>query len=99
MPDNDSRHRQLYMTQSSVSKHIAALERELGIALFHRQGRGAEPTDFCLQFSAEARGILRLYESALRRAKTAARSGETKVLISSIPRAVLRGPFSSTGSL
>lgn len=39
---------QLYMTQSSVSKHIAALERELGIALFHRQGRGAEPTDFCL---------------------------------------------------
>ena len=79
---------QLFMTQSSVSKQIAALERELGIALFHRQGRGAEPTDFCRQFSEEARGILRLYESALRKAKTFARNGDSRVLISSIPAVI-----------
>lgn len=79
---------QLFMSQSSVSKQIASLERELGIPLFRRQGRGAEPTDFCRQFSAEARGILRLYESALRKAKTFTRSGESRVLISSIPAVI-----------
>ncbi len=35
----------LGVAQSSVSRQIAALERELGVVLFHRHARGLEPTE------------------------------------------------------
>ena len=37
--------RLLGITQPAVSKHIAALETEIGAALFVRYGRSVEPTD------------------------------------------------------
>lgn len=36
---------QLHLTQSGVSQHIQALERDLGIPLFNRVGRNLIPTD------------------------------------------------------
>ena len=36
--------RQLFVAQPAVSKQIAALERELGFALFHRTNRGVSLT-------------------------------------------------------
>ncbi|MCS7040859.1 MAG: LysR family transcriptional regulator, partial [Caldilineales bacterium] len=37
--------RRLHLSQPAVSQHIQALERELGIALFHRQGRQVKLTE------------------------------------------------------
>lgn len=36
---------ELHVSQAAVSRTVAALERRLGAALFHRTPRGAEPTD------------------------------------------------------
>ena len=35
----------LFMTQSSLSRHVSALERELGMALFDRTASGVEATE------------------------------------------------------
>ena len=43
----------------SLSQAIAGLERELGVALFHRVGRGVKPTDAGLNLIGPARQVLR----------------------------------------
>lgn len=48
----------MLLTQSTVSQHIAALEKELGMRLFDRTGRGAELTDGGRLFSQHVRQIL-----------------------------------------
>ena len=50
---------QLYIAQPSLSQAIAGLERELGVALFHRVGRGVLPTDAGEQLIGPARQVLR----------------------------------------
>lgn len=50
---------QLYIAQPSLSQAIAGLERELGVALFHRVGRGVLPTDAGKQLIGPARQVLR----------------------------------------
>ena len=50
---------QLYIAQPSLSQAIAGLERELGVALFHRVGRGVKPTDAGLNLIGPARQVLR----------------------------------------
>ena len=50
---------QLYIAQPSLSQAIAGLERELGVALFHRVGRGVKPTDAGEQLIGPARQVLR----------------------------------------
>ncbi|HJC48364.1 MAG TPA: LysR family transcriptional regulator [Candidatus Lachnoclostridium pullistercoris] len=47
---------QLYMTTANVTKHIAALERELGFALFERKSRGIQLTEEgkkCVPYAAQ----------------------------------------------
>lgn len=51
--------RALGVSQPSVSQAIAALERELGVALFHRLGRGVTPTSAGYAFLPAARQLLR----------------------------------------
>ena len=46
--------RRLYLTQPTVSAHVAALERELGIRLFER-------TTKALNLSADGRRLLNYY--------------------------------------
>ena len=50
---------QLYIAQPSLSQAIAGLERELGVELFHRVGRGVSITDAGAQLIGPARQVLR----------------------------------------
>lgn len=44
--------------QSALSRRISALERELGVRLFHRTGRGVTPTEPALRLLPRAHAIL-----------------------------------------
>jgi len=48
----------LFMTQPAVSKRVAALEEDLGIALFDRLGRSIQLTEAGEKFLVSARRIL-----------------------------------------
>jgi DNA-binding transcriptional LysR family regulator len=48
----------LFMTQPAISKRIAALEDDLGVALFDRLGRSIQLTEAGLKFLTSARRIL-----------------------------------------
>jgi DNA-binding transcriptional LysR family regulator len=61
---------QLHMAQPSLSQAIGALERELGVPLFHRVGRGVVLSDAGAQLIEPARQVVRDLEAA----KAAARS-------------------------
>ena len=50
----------LYLTQPAVSQHVRALERELGVALFDRTGRGVQLTPPGSALADYARRVLAL---------------------------------------
>ena len=54
----------LQISQPSLSQAISGFERELGVPLFHRVGRGAVPTAAGDQLTAPARQVLRGLDSA-----------------------------------
>lgn len=62
---------QLHVTESAVSASLAALQQELGVALFQRKGRGLSLTEPGAIFAPYARQILGLLEESV----AAARSG------------------------
>ena len=48
----------LGLTSSAVSQHLAALQRETGLTLFHRVGRGIAPTDAALVLDAQTDEVM-----------------------------------------
>lgn len=52
-----------HVGQPALSQQIAKLERELGVALFHRNSRGATLTEAGEEFTRRAREILQLSEA------------------------------------
>lgn len=50
--------RQLHCTQSTLSKHVASLEHELGCALLERNGNGVRPTQAGVTLYGHAARIL-----------------------------------------
>jgi DNA-binding transcriptional LysR family regulator len=50
---------QLFIAQPSLSQAIAGLERELGVPLFHRVGRGVVPSDAAERLIGPARQVMR----------------------------------------
>jgi DNA-binding transcriptional LysR family regulator len=50
---------QLFIAQPSLSQTIAGLERELGVTLFHRVGRGVLPSDAAQRLIGPARQVMR----------------------------------------
>jgi LysR family glycine cleavage system transcriptional activator len=48
----------LYITQSTVSKHIQYLENELGVVLFERRNARVIPTDACHNYFKIVEAIL-----------------------------------------
>jgi DNA-binding transcriptional LysR family regulator len=56
---------QLHVTESAVSASVAALTKELGVALVERQGRGLRVTPAGLVFAGYARRILGLIDEAV----------------------------------
>lgn len=61
--------RALNTTQPTIGRQIAALEEELGVALFERAGRGLQPTPAGLDLVEHVRAMA---EAALRVSRTAA---------------------------
>ena len=43
---------ELYISQPSLSRSMAALESELGVALFEKKGRGVTLTKACLLYTS-----------------------------------------------
>lgn len=54
----------LHMAQPSLSDQVRRLEKELGVPLFVRAGRGLEPTEAGLELRAHAEQMLALAEQA-----------------------------------
>lgn len=55
----------LYVAQPSLSGAVRELEKELGITIFHRSGRGVTPTNDGAEFIAYARQVYHQYELLL----------------------------------
>jgi DNA-binding transcriptional LysR family regulator len=71
--------RLLYVSQSAISEQIGDLEAEIGVKLFHREGRRTELTAAGEVFFEEAKTVLAAARQATERAKGAAR-GEVGTL-------------------
>ena len=61
----------LYISQPSLSSAIKELERETGIMLFHRTGKGVVPTNEGADFLADARQVYQQYELLSQKYETA----------------------------
>ena len=61
---------QLYVSQPAVSGAVAALERELGVELFEREGRGLRTTPAGQAFIGEARAALDRLDAGVRLARS-----------------------------
>ena len=57
----------LYIAQPSLTSAVQELEKELGITLFNRSGRGVTPTNDGLEFIHYAREVLAQYDNLLER--------------------------------
>lgn len=56
---------QLYIAQPSLTSAVQELEKELGITIFNRSGRGVTPTNDGLEFIRYAREVLSQYDNLL----------------------------------
>ena len=54
----------MFISQPALSKHIRALEEELGMALFERKGKSISLTEFGRSYLHHAEAILEQYENA-----------------------------------
>jgi DNA-binding transcriptional LysR family regulator len=75
---------ELSVTQQAVSKRVAALETELGVRLFTRTPRGAEPTIDGRAFLPHARAVL----AAVQRATESVRAGSRALRVDIVGRRV-----------
>ncbi|MGH9126802.1 MAG: LysR family transcriptional regulator [Acidimicrobiales bacterium] len=69
----------LVVSQPSVSAAVASLERELGVALVARQGRGLRVTAAGTAFAARVRESMGLLDSAVRTARSLEAPGQGHV--------------------
>ncbi|MEV5878957.1 LysR family transcriptional regulator [Streptomyces sp. NPDC052101] len=83
----------LGITQQAVSKRIAALERDLGVRLFTRTARGAEPTVDGQAFLPHARELLTAEERALASVRPGRRALRVDVIGARLAPAVLLRSF------
>lgn len=79
---------ELRLTQPALSRQLAALEREVGVALFERAGRRTSLTAAGRAFEREARGMLR-QASQLERAARELRGGQPSELTIAAPDSTL----------
>lgn len=81
----------LHVTQPVLSRQIAVLERELGVALFHRSSRGTSLTQAGEAILADAQALLRSASAIQRRARQAA--GETQRFVVGFMPGLLATPI------
>ncbi|WMI80057.1 LysR family transcriptional regulator [Anaerotignum sp. MB30-C6] len=65
----------LYIAQPSLTNALKELEKELGIVIFHRSGKGVSPTNDGVEFLLYARQVYNQYETLLEKY---GRSGKLK---------------------
>ena len=75
----------VFISQSTLSKHISHMEKELGVALFDRVGRNAVLNSYGKQFLNQAEEIVRTYESFLNYVKTKKLSTTNELVIGCLP--------------
>jgi DNA-binding transcriptional LysR family regulator len=78
---------ELVVTQPSVSAAVAALERELGVALTERAGRTLRPTPAGAAYAPYAADVLGLLDQGARAAREAAERGRRTLRISAVTTA------------
>ena len=78
---------ELVVTQPSVSAAVAALERELGVALTERAGRTLRPTPAGAAYAPYAADVLGLLDQGARAAREAADRGHRTLRISAVTTA------------
>ncbi|MCZ8233741.1 MAG: LysR family transcriptional regulator [Inhella sp.] len=87
--------RALNAQQPTLSRHIAALEAQLGVALFERTGRGVQPTAAARELADAARrmaeGAEHMGQQLLRRASST--QGTVRVSASQVPAVTLLPPL------
>ena len=76
----------LELTQAAVSQSVAALEKELDVKLFQRQGRGVRLSESGRQLYPYARQVLDLVDEASQQfGKTEHLAGNLRIATSSVP--------------
>lgn len=78
---------ELVVTQPSVSAAVSALERELGVGLTERVGRGLQPTAAGRAYVPYAADVLGLLERGARAAREAAGSERARLRVSAVTTA------------
>nr|WP_320135277.1 LysR substrate-binding domain-containing protein [uncultured Amphritea sp.] len=81
--------RELHTVQPAISRHIAALEEELGTRLFIRNTRDVQITAAGLQLLSDAKSLLKQFEDAKSRTKRAAKGELGQLRVGYLPSACL----------
>jgi DNA-binding transcriptional LysR family regulator len=81
----------LHVSPSPLSRQLRDLEKEVGVPLLERAGRGIRLTDAGVAFAADARAILADVDRAVARAQAAARGDVGHVVIGFVESAVFAG--------
>lgn len=81
--------RELHIVQSAISRHIAALEEELGTSLFIRNTRDVQITAGGSQLLKDAQVLLKQFDDAKSRAKKAAKGELGYLRVGYLPSACL----------
>ena len=79
----------LWITPSAVSQHLAALEREVGVDLVERVGRGVKPTDAGRRLALDAERVLVALDVAQATAHELATRDDNTLRIAAFPSVVL----------
>lgn len=79
------------MEQSSMTRHIARLERQVGVRLFHRSGRGVELTSAGLLLLQEAQSVTDALARARQVAGGLGAHGPARLVVAAQPTLAQRG--------
>ena len=75
----------LGMEPSTLTRHIGRLEDEAGVKLFHRSGRGMQPTDAGALLLIEARKVVDALQHTRRVAADLAADGPAQIVVAAMP--------------